>query len=743
MAQVAQTMPLSGDKRVPVFDPTQPRTLSRYWANLEALFAQHTVGDVQEKKRFSQLYVPIDIADDWEGLPESAAASDWDTYKAAVTRLYPGADATARYTRATLQHLITTAKQRGIQTLGDWAEFFRSYSTQSKWLIKETKISEIDQKQWCADAIGSRHMSQIQTRLTLKHPDVHPSDGYPLAALDEAMRFHLHDTALTPSSTIAQVTRGAPTTVAGGTPMIKTEDFNRMLELLARIAPSSTAPIQLTSSNSAPRAAPDPSTGCHYCSAASHGIGNCPAAEEDIRAGKCKRNVEGKLVLPSGAFVPRTIPGNCMRDRVNEWHRNNPNQVARGTLSYALEDGDYAPTGSMLFEVSNGATMQGNATTYTFTNPDMERIQALEREIYALRSQRERVKFDGVLMPPRRTRGKATETAPQEAPKERAEEADEDAEDPPRNLARAPTPPPAPPVPAVPEHPFARAPDATYLPPAQRNVGAAPPKEAREPTYRNKALIEDPKIVERVLERTLRASNLTITPEELLAISPDIRSKMRELINTKRVPVDKDKPTLSLYNEAGPVLPALEELVSRVQLPRGILRVADPYEIYLNRLAPGETPRKLTVARESHALCTVTAAVGERESTIDCLLDPGSQVVSCSEGVCHALTLTYDPSITLNMQSANGDIDQTLGLARNVPFRVGDITVYLQVHVVRHAAYDILMGRPFDVLTASIVRNYNNADQTITIHCPNSGRISTVPTLARGRPKYQMEPEDF
>lgn len=180
-----------------------------------------------------------------------------------------------------------------------------------------------------------------------------------------------------------------------------------------------------------------------------------------------------------------------------------------------------------------------------------------------------------------------------------------------------------------------------------------------------------------------------------------------------------------------------------MQLLCGILRIADLYEIYLNRLAPGGTPRKLIVVHESHALRTITTAVSERKSAIDCLLDLGSQVVFCLEGVCHALTLTYDPSITLNMQSTNGDIDQTLGLARNVSFCIGNITVHLQVHVLRHAAYDILMSQPFDVLTASIVRNYNNADQTITIHCLNSGQISTVPTLAHGRPKYQMEPEDF
>ena len=165
---------------------------------------------------------------------------------------------------------------------------------------------------------------------------------------------------------------------------------------------------------------------------------------------------------------------------------------------------------------------------------------------------------------------------------------------------------------------------------------------------------------------------------------------MRALVTPKRAATGG--PTVQLEQLQNPVLPSLEDLVSREDLPRGVLRVRDPYESYLNNLRPGEDPRPLNVARESHALRVVVARVGERGEEVDCLLDPGSQVISCSEAVCHALGFSYDPSIVLQMQSANGDVDPTLGLACNVPFKFGDITVYCQVHVVRHAAYDVLMG---------------------------------------------------
>ena len=53
----------------------------------------------------------------------------------------------------------------------------------------------------------------------------------------------------------------------------------------------------------------------------------CEVVGEYIRNGKCKRNHENKLVLPSGASIPCNITGTWLRDRFNEYHRQNPNQA--------------------------------------------------------------------------------------------------------------------------------------------------------------------------------------------------------------------------------------------------------------------------------------------------------------------------------------------------------------------------------------------------------------------------------
>ncbi|KNZ77871.1 hypothetical protein J132_03147 [Termitomyces sp. J132] len=89
----------------------------------------------------------------------------------------------------------------------------------------------------------------------------------------------------------------------------------------------------------------------------------------------------------------------------------------------------------------------------------------------------------------------------------------------------------------------------------------------------------------------------------------------------------------------------------------------------------------------------------DNKEEVKCIHNSGSQIISMSTEIASNLGLFYDPNIVLNMQSANGTLDRSLGLAHNVPCTIGSIMVYLQIHVLWSPAYDILLGHPFDVLT--------------------------------------------
>ncbi|KAG5646776.1 hypothetical protein H0H81_008146, partial [Sphagnurus paluster] len=60
---------------------------------------------------------------------------------------------------------------------------------------------------------------------------------------------------------------------------------------------------------------------CYFCSATGHRIRECPQVELSIRAGKCMRNAEERIVLPSGARIPNIIPGHDLREKFDEYHR--------------------------------------------------------------------------------------------------------------------------------------------------------------------------------------------------------------------------------------------------------------------------------------------------------------------------------------------------------------------------------------------------------------------------------------
>jgi hypothetical protein len=237
-----------------------------------------------------------------------------------------------------------------------------------------------------------------------------------------------------------------------------------------------------------------------------------------------------------------------------------------------------------------------------------------------------------------------------------------------------------------------------------------------------------------------------------------MRQELKKLLMKKRM----EKKSVTFASEVDLINDTSEtmETISAERLPgatyevlahdtngmaKGSVVVSDPVEQYFNALMPGEKPKTVVVAAESQALRTVYPlinGVGEVES----LLDPGSQVVSMSKEVAMTLQVSWDPDIVVHMESANKTLEKTLGLAKNVPFVFGPITVYLQVHVIKNAAYRVLLGRPFDTVTESEVKNSKDGSQSLTLTDLNTGERCVLQTYARGKPPTVLqrpERQDF
>jgi hypothetical protein len=313
------------------------------------------------------------------------------------------------------------------------------------------------------------------------------------------------------------------------------------------------------------------------------------------------------------------------------------------------------------------------------------------------------------------------------------------------------------------------------------------PKLTVEPGFKNRAPLQLDERAKELIQEALK-NPICITTEDLLNVSEPMRQELKKLLIKKRlekksvtlaaeveprddegtleqrtsetmsVPVETTEPPELKKSETlavevnpkvdeGPSGQRIFETISVEKLPgatyevlaedtngmaKGSVVVSDPVMQYFNTLAPGEAPKKVIVAAESHALRTVYPlinGVGEVES----LLDPGSQIVSMSKAVASMLQVTWDPDITVHMESANKALEKTLGLAKNVPFLFGPITVYLQVHVIEKVAYKVLLGRPFDTITESEIKNSMDGSQSLTLTDLNTGERCVMHTHERGK----------
>jgi hypothetical protein len=91
-----------------------------------------------------------------------------------------------------------------------------------------------------------------------------------------------------------------------------------------------------------------------------------------------------------------------------------------------------------------------------------------------------------------------------------------------------PAPPPEKPTATTqpPLHPFANVPETSYQPPHERNFAATPAKPAKEKelAYHYVAPIQNPRTVIDVYNKSMQTPHITLSPEELYAISPEVRN---------------------------------------------------------------------------------------------------------------------------------------------------------------------------------------------------------------------------
>ncbi|KAK7440285.1 hypothetical protein VKT23_003921 [Stygiomarasmius scandens] len=324
-------------------------------------------------------------------------------------------------------------------------------------------------------------------------------------------------------------------------------------------------------------------------------------------------------------------------------------------------------------------------------------------------------------------------------------------------------------VPHTPDRPFARIKPMDIRPiqgttgsrliePMQKNLREAQVDKGKDKASRPDQLRMG--LAEEIADRIMD-SPVTLRVDELTKVSPTVLKVLNRRTKNRRIPVralgthmvvvkDEDNPLDKhimeeelqphpcLYVDTKDMASSGEfEVLQQEEngLPKGSVVQRDITEQFKADLPLEDRKKIIIVASRSEGLRVAFPKINNTDLDVEVVLDSGSQIVSVATEVASALGLSWDPDVIIHMQSANGQLQPTKGLARNVPFKFGELTVYLQLHVIDNPPYQVLLGRPFDSLTESTVQNYANGDQDVTITCPNTRYRCTIGTFTRGKPR--------
>ena len=190
---------------------------------------------------------------------------------------------------------------------------------------------------------------------------------------------------------------------------------------------------------------------------------------------------------------------------------------------------------------------------------------------------------------------------------------------------------------------------------------------------------------------------MLITHRELLALSSDVRKKHRELVTGRRIPSAAPANAATvLYADS-----------------------ADP--------APNNG---LVVAVNAAPLRAITATLDNKHS-VECIIDGGSSIVAMQKSLWEKIGSPMRSDYIMTMQSSHGGVRPTLGVLKDFPLTIGPCTFYVQMQISDTLPADVLIGRPFFMLTDGHTVDHSDGSQELVLHDPNTGDQITVPTHER------------
>lgn len=728
-----QTLPARGASQAPKFDD-KAANLEHYFEDLEHLFGTCNVEYAYECKQAAVQYLDSEIARIWRGVQAFESVQyNWDAYKNAIRKLYPGAGKTRAISQAEVHAF--TAKNREL-AYPDQEGLSAYYQKMLEWTSSLMELDRMDKREQSKAFLEGLHptlLRQVMTRIDVRNPNRHPDEYVSLGGIYEDAMTSVQggETRITsyPVSTpIFGITPAPPVVPVTSVPMVNTQYLvpEQTGSTLATTGHGHSAGIpisQLTaimdtfseklaeriSANRAPmqpvRDRPPHLDPCTFCGQRGHMARFCQQSAQYVADGKCIKDGTRHYLANGDPIIKRagetyqqaidrlTTPVRTsaiveiVSPQVQAEERTRAVHTTSRTLEYPR------PYATTMEEVPDVDGPFSSLTVEDLTSlSDAQFDDLVAKAAMAGLKKGKQVAFE-TTRPWTRGAAKAAQ-ASSSGPQQTT-----DSQQPPRQ----PTPGPAQhPTPAL------KDPSSSTIVPALRPPASKPFSKDKDADFHYQAPIQDAQIASDLFNRILD-TEIKVKAREIAAVSPDVRKHFREATTTKKV--------------------AIRAAAFVETLRTGVDRCLEVSAMNMN----------VVVAAESESLRTITPRVNG-DHPVQSILDPGCQIVAMSKAVWNALKMSLNPNYRISVQSANGTKDPSLGLVENLPFTFGGITVLFQVHVLENPAYDILLGRPFDVVCQTMIKNFANGDTHITITDLNNPRNSaTFPTEVRGPIAFRSE----
>jgi hypothetical protein len=496
MAAIPPRLPFRGAHGAPQFDGT-PTHLNRYFSDIDQIYSAlgMTPSD-QDRITQTLYYLDADTSSLWETLnPPAGQQWTWDTFKAAVRVLYPGSEGGRLFSVTDLERFVADSAVKGVFTRADLGEYFRQFTRITKHLLASNRIDNNSIDRFYIQGFGEITCRKIETRLVITQQNHHPDDPYPMIIVHQAAEFLLSSTSpvsnaqssnpITPSPSASFTVPGIP---SAPDTQVKREivDISNLGGILLSMQNSITQLAQAMANNTlnqqqnrGNRPPQSQSNNCLMCGKSGCWIRDCALVEEYRKAGKCIRNGEGRVCLPSGNFVPSHFTGNTLAERIDKWHAANPGHLAiTQTVIPTVTTAVFDSVESLSYE---SLFTEGSVQESEDLPMDQDEINRLAQILATEMAKKG---------PPRGKKPEVVITKPAPKPK---------------------------PAPAV-----------------SQPVRAPPP--CKDPQFHFQSPCENPAITQQIIDRALDAQ-FTISQRELLAVSPDIRRKMyHRKARTRRIP---------------------------------------------------------------------------------------------------------------------------------------------------------------------------------------------------------------